>query len=414
MPTDNVIDANLVKVLILDGNALVRSVLQQQLEPEGFQLTLLEGPNRAFDALNSEDFSVLLVDQDLPNMTGLEFLAKAREIRPNAIRLLLTSNLSIKELVDALKSNLIHRFITKPWLREELLLVLRNSVACRLSASPIPAEAVSEPAGADQTAEPGKAESQAQGGAFTTVESGDLAADIFIKMLGTFHPNLGNTAERTRALCRTIVEILDLPPDEGRALIWAAALHDVSMASQERGVVRRWLRGPEKCTDEELAVIKRHPKESEEIIKQYPVYAKVGEIVRSHHENWDGTGYPDRLKGEMIPWLARLLAPAIFFCSKFQGGIQAMKDLEAQSDKMFDPKAVEVVAKAVPRTELPRGVREILLIELQPGMILAKDIYNTAGMCILAKSRELTPAWVNKINTINNTTPLDPLVLVYC
>lgn len=412
MSLDNATDASLVRILVLESDPFVRSVLLQQLEPEGFELTFAEGPNKAADELSRGNYSVVLADQEMPECEGLKFLANCREKHPGIIRLLLTSSLTLKELFDAIQSNLIHRFVTKPWLREELLVILRNSVACLLSQAPLAGLAAApsnETAAADPPV-PGAGDR----GMFSSVANADVAVEIFIKMIGGFHPNLGNTAQRTRTLCRTVADMLDLPPDEARALVWAGALHDVSLVSADRGVVRRWLRGPEKCTDEELGLIKRHPRESEEMLKEMPVFLKASEIVRSHHENWDGTGYPNRLKGEMIPWLARLLAPAIFFCSKFQGSMQAMKDLEGLSDTAFDPRAVEIIGKAVPRTELPRGKREILLIELQPGMVLARDIYNTAGLCILAKDRELTTAWVNKINTINNTTPLDPLVLVYC
>ncbi len=91
-----------------------------------------------------------------------------------------------------------------------------------------------------------------------------------------------------------------------------------------------------------------------------------------------------------------------------------MHEAQSQVGKMFDPKALEAVAKAVPVTELPRGEREILLAELQPGAVLAKDIYNTSGVMIIAKDKELTSAWINKIQNINNATPLNPYVLVYC
>lgn len=406
---------NLSKILVLERDPMVRTVLEQQLRPEGFELTLVEGPNKALDELSEGGYSIVLAAQELEPTTGLEFFSKLKETHPGIVRLLLTSSLTMKELYEAVQSNLIHRFITKPWLREELLVVLRNSAACVLSAAPLPAKGTSTAELGESVGSPtAAATASSSGSMFDSEENGDVAVEIFIKMLGAFHPNLGNTADRTRVLCRTIAEILDLPSDEARALIWAGALHDIALVSAERGVVRRWLRGPEKCTDEELGIIKRHPRESEEMLKAMPVFQKAAEIVRCHHENWDGTGYPDRLKGEMIPWLSRLLAPAIYFCGKFQGAVQALKDMEAQAEKMFDPRALEIIAKAVPRTELPQGMREILLIELQPGMILAKDIYNTSGMCILAKGRELTTAWVNKINSINNTTPLDPLVLVYC
>ena len=197
-------------------------------------------------------------------------------------------------------------------------------------------------------------------------------------------------------------------------MVWAAGLHDIGLVAIDSTIVRRWLRSPERCKDEEIAMIKRHPSESEQMLKDIPIFAEAATIVRCHHENWDGTGYPDRLKGEAIPWLARLVSASIFFSTRHAGSNQAMTDLEAQKDKMFDPKAVDALAKAVPMTEMPRGEREILISELQAGMVLARDICNTSGMLILAKGKEMNPAWINKILTINSTTPLNPNVLVYC
>ena len=81
---------------------------------------------------------------------------------------------------------------------------------------------------------------------------------------------------------------------------------------------------------------------------------------------------------------------------------------------MFDAKAIEAVVKAAPGTTMPRGVREILLIELEAGMALAQDIINSSGLCIIAKNKELTNAWINKISNINNATPLKPYTMIFC
>lgn len=242
----------------------------------------------------------------------------------------------------------------------------------------------------------------------------DLAVQAFTKMLYTFHPNLGNTSQRAVALAQTLGEVLELPPDQLKSLIWAAALHDISLVNIDRGVVRRWLRGPEKCTDEELVIIKRHPEISQKMLEEFDFFKEAGEMIRSHHENWDGTGYPDGLKGEMIPPLARLLAVVIAYCSKHAASIQAMSEIEAEVETRWDPDAVQALAKAAPLTKMPRGEREILLIELKPGMVLARDIFNANNFLLLPKGRELSDASINKILSINRITPLDPHVLVYC
>lgn len=406
-------DPSVAKILIVDDDPMILSVLKEQLQPEGLNATFVDSGAKALEALKRESFSIILADHEMPGMTGLELLAKVRESYPDVIRLMVSGKLGVKELLDAVQSGVIHRYLTKPWLREELLIVLRNSVARKVSESEITVHA------SDQTPDAPAAEasaSVAQGssGGIASAEQADVAVEAFRKILEEFHPNLGNTALRAMALCKTIGEQLGLPAGQTASLIWSAGLHDIAMVGVDRPIVRRWLRSPDRCTDEEMGMIRKHPKQSEEMLQAYPVFRVAGEVIRSHHENWDGTGYPDRLKGETIPWLSRLLAVAIYFCSRHQAPAQVLNDTQSQVDKMFDPQAFEVLAKAVPLTELPRGQREILLNELQAGMMLARDIYNTSGVLIIAKGKELTSAWINKIQNINNATPLNPYVLIYC
>ena len=403
------LDPGSVSVLVVDNDEVILSVLEEQLQAEGLKILSSTSPVTALESLQTEKFSVILADHEMPEMPGLDFFAKVRDAHPNTTRVLLSSTLSLKQLCDAVKSDLIHRFLAKPWLREELLALMRNAAAPRFARTPSTSVAA---APVDQATAP--TEGKASTVSAITTENADAAVEVFVKMLGTFHPNLGNTAIRAMALCRTIADNLELSNQEARNLVWAAGLHDIALVGVERAIVRRWLRSQDKCNEEELTIIRRHTKESEEMLKPWPTFSGAGEIIRCHHENLDGTGYPNRLKGETIPWLARLLSVAIYFCSRHQAPIQVMADIENQSGKTFDATAVEAVAKAVPMTQLPRGEREILLLELQPGMVLARDIYNTSGMLIIAKEKEMTNVWINKIQTINNATPINPLVLVYC
>ena len=244
------------------------------------------------------------------------------------------------------------------------------------------------------------------------------------QMLYTFHPNLGNTAIRAEALCRSVAEVEELSPEDSRALILAAQLHDIGLMNTEVGVVRRWMRDPEKCTEEEMTVIKGHPENAEQILQRLEenhwhlgkdLYGKLAKAVRHHHENWDGTGYPDRLKGETIPRMARLLAPVVYYCNQNVADVQLIKFMETEmADRIFDPDAVRALVKALPITVMPRGEREVLLIELKAGMTLAREILNTNGMKLLDQGKTLTDGNVNKIHSINRMTPIDPYCLVYC
>jgi response regulator RpfG family c-di-GMP phosphodiesterase len=241
----------------------------------------------------------------------------------------------------------------------------------------------------------------------------DFGLEALVRLLSAYHPNLGNTAMRAVAFCRTLGKVSDLPANPLQNLLWAAALHDVGFVPIDVGIVRRWMRDPGKCTKEEIALIERHPMQSQAILEFCPIFKEAGEIIRAHHENWDGSGYPDGLKMEMIPWLSRLLAVVIFYCSKPTANEKSLAAIKALANTFFDPRAVEAVIESAPFAKLPRGEREFIAYELKSGMVLAADIANRDGVLILAKGKELTSATIRKIVHLNNTAEINPYILVY-
>jgi len=121
-----------------------------------------------------------------------------------------------------------------------------------------------------------------------------------------------------------------------------------------------------------------HPVYSQTLATQIEDRADIGEIVRAHHERWDGKGYPDGLAGEAIPWPARCLAVAVGFVESGLGKNAAIEAILAQSGRAYDPEAVRLFLKVSNLVQLPRQVREILREELQPGMVLANGLYSPA------------------------------------
>lgn len=104
----------------------------------------------------------------------------------------------------------------------------------------------------------------------------------------------------------------------------------------------------------------------------------------------------------------------VHFCQRNASVNQILNEIEGMSDKVFDPAAVQALAKAIPITQMPRGEREMLLIELKAGMTLGRDLFNAGGHLLLPKGRELKDSDINRIISINRVTPLEPFVLVFC
>jgi response regulator RpfG family c-di-GMP phosphodiesterase len=409
------------RLLLIVEDPMIGGILQDQLQGLSYPVSLHATPAGALADLQQQSFSAVIIDDKL---TGTEALKVAQDLaksKPTVPRLVLTSGKGMEALVTARQSGLILRYITKPWLRDELAMAVENTVAFHhLNADVenlrarnlILNQQLSEGGqrGEGGGAAPGPGTDEAAGGG----AAANLTIDLGIRALSTFHPNLGNAALRAMAICRTIGEILEIPAAEMPNLIRAAAFHDVGMLSVDRGVVRRWLRDPAKCTDEELVAVRRHPVLSEAVLKDLPGFNAAAEIVRHHHEAVDGSGYPDGLKGETIPYFSRLLAPVVHFCQRNASVNQILNEIEGMSDKVFDPAAVQALAKAIPITQMPRGEREMLLIELKAGMTLGRDLFNAGGHLLLPKGRELKDSDINRIISINRVTPLEPFVLVFC
>ncbi len=246
-----------------------------------------------------------------------------------------------------------------------------------------------------------------------SAEALDPVVDAYLRMLGAFHPNVGTAALRSMALCRAASGILGLSAAETQNLLWAAALHDVSLVGIDRLNVRRWLREPAKLSEPELSQIRQHPENAQEMLAYQPAFHEAGLIIRSHHEHWDGTGFPEKLEGAKIPWLARVLGVMVAYCYKPAPGPGTLADIKALSEKRFDPEAVELLRQAITTTTLPAGVVEILLNELRTGNVLGRDIIDAGGNLLVAKGECLSEAWINKLITINRSRPFDQSVWIH-
>ena len=423
-------DPSVNKVLAVDDDALVLAALKEQLPPMGFHVTTVDSDTLAREHLQAEIFGIILIEQNLAGTPGIELLKEAQEAQPDATRILLASGISIEEVTEVLNSGLIFRYVSKPWMSNDLHATLVNASQCyRMKKEIETLQNRNLQLNEQMAAGFGGEGGEGSGGGMAGAMGEKVAFEAINKMLYTFHPNLGNTAQRAKAICKSIGEVMELSPEDTKTLAMAAEAHDIGLMNTEIGVVRRWMRDPEKCTDEEWAIIKEHPEIGANIIlhlgqiqmadpedeEEDNPLAPVAEVVKHHHENWDGTGYPDKLKGETIPRLARLLAPVVYYCNQTAADVQLIKFMETEmADHVFDPDAVRALVKAVPLTRMPRGEREILLIELKAGMELARPIFNINGMKLLDAGKKLEDRHINKVHSINRMTPINPLVLVFC
>lgn len=161
------------------------------------------------------------------------------------------------------------------------------------------------------------------------------------------------TAQHSRSVVDLVNEVADelrIPDTDRQELEFAAMLHDVGKIAIPKEILNK----PAALTAHEFEVMKTHTIEGQFMLDRVGgLLGRVGEIVRSCHERWDGTGYPDGLKGDEIPFAARI----VFCCDAYNAmttdrvyrpamaPAQAIAELEANSGTQFDPRIVDAVVK---------------------------------------------------------------------
>ena len=115
-------------ILVVDDDIAVLDVLSGQIALAGHRVEVFSNPREALDALRRTSFAAVISDYKMPEMSGLDLLARVRELQPGATRILVTGVLSIDSLLGSIESGLLHRFLAKPWARVELLAAIESAV----------------------------------------------------------------------------------------------------------------------------------------------------------------------------------------------------------------------------------------------------------------------------------------------
>jgi len=195
---------------------------------------------------------------------------------------------------------------------------------------------------------------------------------------------VGNRVMRLAQYVRLIALAAGVKPEVAEMMYIAAPLHDVG----KLGIPVDILRKKEKLGAPDWERIRRHPKIGAEIIGEHddPLLKLARQVALTHHENWDGTGYPDGLKGDAIPWPGRVMAVVDSFeamtTTQFHRDPktpeEAAQEIVRGAGTRYDPKIVEAFKKAFPamkkvRETLSDALGDLINLDFaKPGAAAAK------------------------------------------
>jgi putative two-component system response regulator len=321
-------------VLIVDDEYIGRETLQSVLEGEGYDLEMAENGLQAIEKAKELLPDVILLDVMMPGMTGFEVCRHIRnDPRIAEIPIIILTALDDREsLLNALKAG-ADDFISKPFDRYELRARLLGITQLNRYQKLI-----------QERAKLREANAQLLSAYEATIEGWSHAMDLRDR-------ETEGHSQRVTQFTVKMSQALGLGNDDIMHIRRGALLHDMGKI----GIPDAILHKPGKLTDEEWVLMRKHPQFAYDMLYPIEYLRPALEIPYSHHEKWDGTGYPRRLKGEEIPMAARMFAvvdvwDALTSDRPYRPAWseeEALKYIREQSGKHFDPNAVDLFFKSL-------------------------------------------------------------------
>jgi response regulator RpfG family c-di-GMP phosphodiesterase len=361
----------------------------------------------------------------MPEMSGLELLDLARQLQPTATRILMAGVVSLDVVIDAINKGEIYRFIVKPWLREELLATIKNAVQrhelvqqnehLQTATFSMNKQLIELNHSLEEQVKLVARQNQQLARMNQTLEQNLLRSmELSLHAVETFYPTLGEQGRLVAQLCRPMAQLQGFSAPDRRALENAALLHDIGLVGTPRSLIRRWRENPKSLNPSERALIEQHPVLGQELSAFGNGLEQVGLLIRVHHERVDGSGYPDRLQGDKIPWPGRLLAVAVAFASSKLSNKEAVEEIKMLSNAAFDAEAVRVFLRALPLAYAQQKEKQVQLSDLRPGMVLAHGIYAPNGHLLAPEGQPLNPSYIEKLLNQDRIQPINQSLVVYC
>lgn len=414
-------------VLVVDDEPNILAALRRAFRSTGWRVLTAGRADDALALLATEPVNAVLSDMHMPGMDGVRLLERVSQGWPQIARLLLTGQADLGSTIAAINRGRLHRYITKPWNDEELVLTLRQVAdSQQLEADKRSLERLTQ----QQNEELRALNSELEGRVALRTE--ELAAanrrlernyltsikafTALIELRGS--AQVGHARE-VAELTRRIARAMALDTDSVRDLPIAALLHDIGHIGLSDAVLGRSVR---RLDNEELRSYRLHPVLGEQALLASDDMQGVAPLIRAHHERWDGKGFPDGLRGAEIPLGARILAVADAFEDLRSGRIdghtlgplEAREALLAGRGSQFDPDVVDALASLYsaappkPTIEMP-GLRTA---ELRAGQILAQDFISPEGVLLLSAGHELNDELIGRIRNFERKHGLTLILAV--
>ncbi|BAN36102.1 response regulator receiver modulated metal dependent phosphohydrolase [Sulfuricella denitrificans skB26] len=413
-------------VLFVDDEANILNSLKRLFRPMGYRIFTADGGAAGLQILEQNTIDLVISDMRMPNMNGAQFLEQVRQKWPEAIRILLTGYADVSSTIDAINKGEIYRYIAKPWDDNDIVLVVKQALELknlelekqRLEALTVKQNEELKDLNANLEAKVmARTEEVRQTMGFLEVAHKKLkegyltSLKVFSNLMELREGAMGGHSRRVADHARRLAQRLGLSDSEVQDVMFAGLLHDVGKI----GLPDHLLHKPfSALTNEERAEVVKHPVTGQAALMALENMKEAAKLIRSHHERFDGLGFPDGLSGMSIPKGARILAVANDYDALQIGSLLSKQLTETEArdflregrGKRYDPKVTDVFLEllgGVDPSAYGGPEMKIATAALCGGMVLARDLLSPEGLLLLSKGHLLDDAMIGQILEFEHT-----------
>ena len=344
-------------VLFVDDEINILKAIQRLLRNEPMRVLTASRPQEAIDLLETTEAQVVVSDQRMPEMSGVDLLSMVRDRHSDVVRMMLTGYTEMNIAVEAINRGEIYRLITKPWNDDELKATLRqafdhydlkreikrlNQVTREQNFKLQDMNKNLEAKVRERTKQLAEKNQELRTAYIQTITA--LAEAIDAKDAYT-----RGHSERVAVYASKVARRMGLGKDMIERTYFAGLLHDVGKIGIPDAIITK----PDRLNAEEYEEIKKHPEIGAKILEPVEFLRNIVPCVRHHHEWFDGSdrGYPDRLMSDRIPLPSRVIlvadtVEAMTSDRPYRNALPietVVQELHKYSGSQFDPQCVNAM-----------------------------------------------------------------------
>ena len=330
------------RVLVVDDETHVRAMIGSTLERQGYEVQLASNGREALEILAKHSFDLVLTDIVMQDVNGITLLDRLHAQQPSLPVVMVTAIHDISVAIDSMRRG-AYDYLLKPFEREHLLNTVRRALSHRQSLE----ESHNYQQSLEQMV---RARTEMLRHAMEDLEhSYDVTLEALGDALDLKDSETEGHSKRVTAYTIALARAMGIAPNEIKVIARGAFLHDVG----KMAIPDKILRKPGVLTEDEQGVMREHCSRGYQMLRKIPFLSEAAEIVYCHQEHFDGSGYPNRIRGREIPIGARIFAVADTLDAitsdrpyrRSRTFDAAREEILRYSGTQFDPTVVEVFLK---------------------------------------------------------------------